>query len=47
MTNYWIGISVPLYTGMVYWPDHPAVQIRKDGSKGILVKAIINEWLLT
>ncbi|MBU6400462.1 MAG: cyclase family protein, partial [Verrucomicrobia bacterium] len=24
----WIDISVPLYSGMVHWPDNPPVQIR-------------------
>lgn len=27
MTNHWIDVSVPLYTGMVHWPDNPPVQI--------------------
>ena len=25
----WIDISVPLYTGMVHWPDNPAVRIER------------------
>lgn len=28
--NPWIDISVPLYTGMVHWPDNPPVQIERD-----------------
>jgi arylformamidase len=27
MTKSWIDVSVPLYTGMVHWPDNPPVQI--------------------
>lgn len=26
----WIDISVPLYTGMVHWPDNPPVHIERD-----------------
>ena len=29
MTNHWIDVSVPLYTGMVHWPDNPPVQINR------------------
>lgn len=29
MTDAWIDISVPLYSGMVHWPDNPAVQIER------------------
>jgi kynurenine formamidase len=25
----WIDISVPLYTGMVHWPDNPPVLIER------------------
>lgn len=25
----WLDVSVPLYTGMVHWPDNPAVEIRR------------------
>ena len=28
-TAAWIDISVPLYTGMVHWPDNPAVRIER------------------
>jgi arylformamidase len=28
-SNGWIDISVPLYTGMVHWPDNPAVRIER------------------
>src|SRR5438874_2630846 len=36
MTQDWIDISVPLYTGMVHWPDNPPVQIERalDINKG-------------
>lgn len=32
----WIDISVPLYTGMVHWPDNPPVRIERmlDMSRG-------------
>jgi arylformamidase len=32
----WIDISVPIYTGMVYWPDNPGVHIERfqDLSRG-------------
>lgn len=32
----WIDISVPLYTGMVHWPDNPPVEIERamDMNKG-------------
>lgn len=32
----WIDVSVPLHTGMVHWPDNPAVSIERmlDISKG-------------
>jgi arylformamidase len=35
-TAAWIDISVPLYTGMVHWPDNPAVRIERmqDLSRG-------------
>ena len=26
----WIDVSVPLYTGMVHWPDNPPVEIERD-----------------
>jgi arylformamidase len=29
MSETWIDISVPLYTGMVHWPDNPPVQIER------------------
>ena len=29
MTRNWIDVSVPLYTGMVHWPDNPPVQIER------------------
>ncbi len=29
MTNTWIDVSVPLYTGMVHWPDNPPVQVSR------------------
>jgi arylformamidase len=29
MANSWIDVSVPLYTGMVHWPDNPPVQINR------------------
>ncbi|HEY7350679.1 MAG TPA: cyclase family protein [Ktedonobacterales bacterium] len=29
MTQPWIDISVPLYMGMVHWPDNPSVQIAR------------------
>lgn len=29
-SNPWIDVSVPLYTGMVHWPDNPPVQIERD-----------------
>jgi arylformamidase len=29
MTRSWIDVSVPLYTGMVHWPDNPPVQIER------------------
>ena len=29
MGESWIDISVPLYTGMVHWPDNPPVQIER------------------
>ena len=36
MTGGWIDISVPLYSGMVHWPDNPAVRIERiqDQSRG-------------
>jgi arylformamidase len=36
MTEGWIDISVPLYSGMVHWPDNPAVRIEwiQDQSRG-------------
>jgi arylformamidase len=30
--NTWIDISVPLYTGMVHWPDNPPVEIERTMS---------------
>ena len=27
MSNDWIDISVPIYTGMVHWPDNPPVRV--------------------
>ena len=35
-TAAWIDISVPLYTGMVHWPDNPAVRIERmlDQARG-------------
>jgi arylformamidase len=34
--EYWIDISVPLYTGMAHWPDNPPVRIERmlDQEKG-------------
>ncbi len=29
MIDDWIDISVPIYTGMVHWPDNPPVQIER------------------
>lgn len=29
MTGDWIDVSVPLYTGMVHWPDNPPVLIER------------------
>jgi arylformamidase len=29
MTTTWIDISVPLYSGMVHWPDNPPVRIQR------------------
>jgi arylformamidase len=29
MTQNWIDISVPLYSGMAHWPDNPAVSIER------------------
>jgi arylformamidase len=26
-TSAWIDISVPIYTGMVHWPDNPPVRV--------------------
>ena len=36
MTAAWIDISVPIYSGMVSWPDDPAVHIERvhDLSRG-------------
>jgi arylformamidase len=36
MTVTWIDISVPIYSGMVHWPDNPAVRIERtqDLSRG-------------
>ena len=36
MTANWIDISVPIYSGMVHWPDNPAVRIERiqDLSRG-------------
>ena len=36
MTAGWIDISVPIYSGMVHWPDNPAVRIERiqDMSRG-------------
>jgi len=36
MTAAWIDISVPMYSGMVHWPDNPAVRIERiqDLSRG-------------
>lgn len=36
MTAAWIDISVPIYSGMVHWPDNPAVRIERiqDLSRG-------------
>ena len=36
MTADWIDISVPIYSGMVHWPDNPAVRIERiqDLSRG-------------
>jgi arylformamidase len=36
MTSGWIDISVPIYSGMVHWPDNPAVRIERiqDLSRG-------------
>ena len=28
-TQHWIDISVPLYTGMVHWPDNPPCEIER------------------
>src|SRR5450759_1974821 len=28
----WIDISVPLYSGMVHWPDNPPVEIERTMS---------------
>lgn len=30
--SHWIDISVPLYTGMVHWPDNPPVEIVRTAS---------------
>ena len=27
MSNDWMDISVPIYTGMAHWPDNPSVQV--------------------
>ena len=32
--NGWIDISVPLYTGMVHWPDNPSCEIQQTMSIG-------------
>ena len=29
MIEDWIDISVPLWTGMVHWPDNPPVSIER------------------
>jgi len=29
MESGWIDISVPIFTGMAYWPDNPPVQMRR------------------
>jgi arylformamidase len=29
MADTWIDVSVPLYSGMVHWPDNPPVQIER------------------
>jgi len=36
MTAAWIDVSVPIYSGMVHWPDNPAVRIERiqDLSRG-------------
>ena len=36
MTANWIDISVPIYSGMVHWPDNPAVRVERiqDLSRG-------------
>jgi arylformamidase len=36
MTAAWIDISVPIYSGMVHWPDNPAVRVERiqDLSRG-------------
>jgi len=38
MSKNWIDVSVPLHTGMVYWPDDPSVQIERfaDMNKGAI-----------
>src|SRR5262245_43629145 len=28
VTTAWIDVSVPIYDGMVHWPDDPAIQIK-------------------
>ncbi len=27
MSNDWMDISVPIYTGMAHWPDNPPVRV--------------------
>jgi kynurenine formamidase len=27
MSNDWVDISVPIYTGMVRWPDNPPMRV--------------------
>ena len=36
MSATWIDISVPIYSGMVHWPDNPPVRIERmqDLSRG-------------
>src|SRR5262249_17595352 len=28
VTTEWIDVSVPVYDGMVHWPDNPAIQVK-------------------
>jgi len=46
MTADWIDISVPIYSGMVHWPDNPPVRVERiqDLSRGDAANAA---WVIS